>query len=120
MSVAQAADLYITDRANLPPTEQLGGLDPEILFPPQYFPLAMGGGLLAVDTSGDPNEPAAVDLVDPHAEHPKWPLDPVFPSVTACVELIVRCFREDWIYLNEHGVLTKFKEMPRELRSPIW
>lgn len=122
VSVAQAADLYTTRRANLPPREQLGGLDPDILFPPQYFPLAEGGGLLVVDTSGNPAEPAPVDLVDPHHEHPSWPLDPIFPSVTDCVELIVRCFRDGWIYFNEeHGILdTKFSEMPRELRSPIW
>ncbi len=122
VSVARAAEVYIHDRANLPPREQLGGLDPDIFFPPQYFPLAKGGGVLVVDTSGDPSHPAAVDIVDPHHEHPSWPLDPIFPSVTDCVELIVRGFREGWIYFNEeHGILdTRHAEIPRQLRSPIW
>lgn len=125
VSVADAAALYRERRDDLPPEEFLG-MDPDRLWPPSYFPLAVSNssGVLVADCSGPIDEPAPVDVVDPHAERPHWPLSPILPSVTALVEVFVEVLSDGWAAVSESDdrtVSLRFAELPDHLRiAGLW
>lgn len=122
-SLDQAAERYLTARASMPDADELGR-DPEEIWPTGYFPLmdSTGSSTLVVDVRGRSSEPAPIDIVDPQADLPEWPLNHPLPSIAALVSLFDEVFERELAYWDDaHGVIAlRFSELPTHLRSPVW